>query len=296
MDFVEGFPRVHGKSVILTIVDIFSKYAHFLPLRHPYTATSVARVFFDVVVRLHGIPSLILSNRDPAFTRQFWWELFTLSRVKLNMSSAFHPQSDGQSEATNKVITMYLRCLTRDRPHSWLQWLPWAEFCYNSAFHSSIRTSPFKVVYGREPPSVRAYMTGEARLPAVHQQLTVRDEFLVETKERLEHTHQYYKLHYDRKHREVEFQVGQWVWLRLISRSLASLEVQGRGKLGPKYFRPFMVLERIGEVAYMLQLPSGAKIHDVFHVGLLKAYRGEAPTGACFLQSAMGGLVWSRAR
>jgi hypothetical protein len=234
MDFVEGFPHIHGKSVILTVVDRFLKYAHFLPLGHPYTATSVAWVFFDGVVRLHGIPSSIVSDRDPVFTSQFWRELFALSGVKLNMSSAFHPQSDGQSEATNKVITMYLRCLTGDRPHSWLQWLPWAEFCYNSAFHSSIRTSPFKVVYGREPPSVRAYTTGEARLPPVQQQLTTRDEFLVETKERLEQAQQYYKLHYDRKHREVEFQVGQLVWLRLISRPLASLEVQGRGKLGPK--------------------------------------------------------------
>jgi hypothetical protein len=144
MDFIEGFPRIHGKSVILIVVDRFLKYAHFLALGHPYTTTSVARVFFDGVVRLHGIPSSIVSDRDPVLTSQFWRELFTLSGVKLNMSSAFHPQSDGQSEAINKVITMYLRCLAGDRPRSWLQWLPWAEFYYNSAFHSSIRRHPSK--------------------------------------------------------------------------------------------------------------------------------------------------------
>jgi hypothetical protein len=88
-DFIEGFPRVHGKYVILTIVDRFFKYAHFLPLGHPYTVTSVAWVFFDGIVWLHGIPSLIVCDR--VFTSQFWQELFSLSGVKLNMSSAFHP-------------------------------------------------------------------------------------------------------------------------------------------------------------------------------------------------------------
>jgi hypothetical protein len=91
MDFVEGFPQVHDKSIVLTVIDCFSKYAHFLPLGHPYTETSAPRVFFDNIVRLHGIPSLIVSDKDPVFTSQFWRELFSLSRVKLNMSLAFHP-------------------------------------------------------------------------------------------------------------------------------------------------------------------------------------------------------------
>jgi hypothetical protein len=102
---------------------------------------------------------------------------------------------------------------------------------------------------------VRTYMFREAKLPAVQHQLTERDEFLVEIRARLAQAQQYHKLHYDQKHREVEFQVGHWVWLRLISHPLASLDVCGRGKLSPKYFRPFRVLERIGEVAYgQLQL------------------------------------------
>jgi hypothetical protein len=95
MDFVEGFPRINGKSVILMVIERFSKYAHFVPIGHPYMAISVAKVFFDSVVRLHEILKSIVSDRDPVFTSKFWMELFTLSGVKLQLSSAFHPQSDG---------------------------------------------------------------------------------------------------------------------------------------------------------------------------------------------------------
>jgi hypothetical protein len=124
MDFIEALPKVHGKSVILTMVDRFSKAAHCIPLGHPYTSTSVAHAFFAEIVRLHGIPASIVSDRDSVFTCEFWQELFALAGVKLKMSSAFHPQSDGQSEAAKKIIAMYLRCLTGDRPRHWLEWLP----------------------------------------------------------------------------------------------------------------------------------------------------------------------------
>jgi hypothetical protein len=163
MDFIEGFHKINGKSVILTVVDRFSKAAHFITLGHPYTATTVARAFFTEIVRLHGILSSIVNDRDPTFTSNFWQELFKLSGVRLQMSSSFHPQSDGQTEVVNKIITMYLRCLTGDQPRQWLQWLPWAEFCYNSAYQSSLRTSPFRVVFGRDPPPPPSARTSQAR-------------------------------------------------------------------------------------------------------------------------------------
>jgi len=131
MDFVEGLSCVHGKSVILTVVDRFSKHAHFIPLSHPYTAASVAKAFFEAVVRLHGFPTSIVSDRDPVFTVHVWRDLFKHAGVKLRMSTAFHPQTDDQPEIVNKTIAMYLRCLTGDRPRAWLEWLPWAEYCYN---------------------------------------------------------------------------------------------------------------------------------------------------------------------
>jgi hypothetical protein len=124
MDFIEALPNVGGKSVLLTVVDRFSKMAHFIPLSHPYSTSTVAKAFFDNVVRLHGLPYSIVSDRDPVFTSQFWEELFRLAGVKLLLSSAFHPQIDGQSEVTNRIIVMYLQCLMGDRPRSWLHWLP----------------------------------------------------------------------------------------------------------------------------------------------------------------------------
>jgi transposase InsO family protein len=120
MDFIEGLPKVGGKCVILTVVDRFSKYAHFIPLAHPYTAKTVAKAFFADIVRLNGVPASIVSDRDVVFTSGFWKALFAASGSRLHMSSAFHPQSDGQSEAINRVISMYLRCLTGDRPRQWL--------------------------------------------------------------------------------------------------------------------------------------------------------------------------------
>jgi hypothetical protein len=128
----------------------------------------VAWVFFYNNVRLHGIPSTIVSDRDPIFTSKFWGELITLAGVKLQLSSAFHLQFDRQLEAINKVIAMYLHCLAGDHPRQWLHWLAWAEYCYNMAFQSSLKTSPFCVVYGCDPPSLRSYVHGEAQHPAVH--------------------------------------------------------------------------------------------------------------------------------
>jgi hypothetical protein len=106
MDFIEALPKVGGKSVILTVVDRLSKYAHFIPLTHPYSATTVAHKLFSEIVKLHGLPKSIVSDRDVVFTSRFWHELFRLSAVKLQMTSAYHPQSDGQSEIVNKIITM----------------------------------------------------------------------------------------------------------------------------------------------------------------------------------------------
>lgn len=267
-----------SKSVVLTVVDRFSEYAHFVALSHPYTAVSVARVFFGNIVRLHGLPCSIVSDRDPVFTSAFWRELFSLTGVQLSLSTAFHPQTDGQSEVTNRILGVYLRCLAGDRPKSWLRWLPWAEYCFNTSYQSALQTTPFQVVYGRAPPTMLSYEPGLAKVAAVDKQLLERDVFLAEIRDRLLHAQTVMKQHYDGRHRHLEFAVGDWVWLRLHQRVAAAIVDKSASKLAPNYYGPFRVEERVGSLAYRLALPPRSCIHSAFHVVFLKPFQGVPPT------------------
>jgi len=151
MDFVEGLPKSGHANAILVVVDKFTKYAHFLPIQHPFTAFTVAKLFMQHVYKLHGMPMAIISDRDRVFTSTLWRELFRLSDTKLQMSSAYHLQSNGQTERVNQCMETYLRCFVHACPSKWNQWLSSAVFWYNSSFHSALGKSPFEALYGYAP-------------------------------------------------------------------------------------------------------------------------------------------------
>lgn len=151
MDFITELPKSKGFAAILLVVDRSSKYSHFIPLKHRYTAKVIAEVFTKEIVRLHGIPASILSDRDPIFVSGFWRELFKLQGSRLKMSTAYHPQTDWQTKVINRCLETFLWCFIVDQPKTWVLWLPSAEYWYNITFHMSMGTTPFKVVYGRPP-------------------------------------------------------------------------------------------------------------------------------------------------
>ncbi|CAO2169811.1 unnamed protein product [Urochloa humidicola] len=270
MDFVEGLPQSSSANCVLVVVDYLTKYAHFLPLRHPFTAPVVARVFMDNVYKLHGLPQAIVTDRDRIFTSNWWKELFRLAGVTLRMSSSYHPQSDGQTERLNQTMETYLRCFVNACPSKWVQWLSLAEYWYNTSSHSAIGRSPFEALYGYSPKHFG--ITDETCVvPEVS--VWVQDRQLMNTllKQHLTRSRLRMKRQEDKNRSERSFQVGDMVLLKIQPYVQSSLANRSSQKLSFKFFGPYKIIEKVGSVAYKLLLPPSSSIHPVFHVSQLKA-------------------------
>ncbi|KAM1132447.1 hypothetical protein FF1_046837 [Malus domestica] len=274
MDFIVGLPNCKGKTVIMVVVDRLSKYSHFVPMAHPYTAASVAQLFLEHIFKLHGMPNSIVSDRDPIFISAFWKELFKLHNAKLCMSSGYHPQTDGQTEVMNRCLETYLRCFVGGQPKKWVQWLSWAEWCFNTSYHTSSKFTPFELVYGYSPPHITPYEPGSTKFASVEQCLVERDKVLEILKRNLELAQTRMKSQADQKRSERSFAVGDMVYIKLIPYQLQSLAAHSYHKLLPRFYGPYKVLSRVGDVAYKLELPAMSKVHPVFHVSSLKKHLG----------------------
>jgi hypothetical protein len=293
MDFITSLPKSGNKSIIMVVVDHLSKYAHFCTLQHPFTASMVAQIFMDQVFKLHGMPHSIVFDHDRTFTSNFWQELFKIQGTELHLSTAYHPQTDGQTEVVNKCLETYLRCFASEKQNQWTQWLPLAEWWYNTSYHTATRMTPFEVVYGQKPPSVLSYLPGALKVQAVDLTLTSREAILRTLKENLVMAQNRMKQQADQGRFERQFAEGDQVFLRLQPYKQTSLKAEHCQKLAPKFYGPYTVLKHVGQVAYQLALPSHSKLHPVFHVSCLKKVIG----AKCQIQTnhpelAEEGSIW----
>lgn len=277
MDFVERLPASRGRTAIMVVVDRFSKFAHFIPLQHPFIAPKIAQVFFEEIFSLYGLPKSIVSDRDRIFLSSFWTELFKLQGTQLHMSSSYHPQSDGQTERVNQCLECYLRCFCGFKPKEWCKWIPWATFWYNTTWKSATGFIPFKVVYGR-PPLTLQYVPKTAKVQSMEGLLYDRDRVRKILLDNLTKAQNRMKFFADRHRTDRKFEVGDLVLLKLQPYKQTSVRGVMPQKLSTKYYGPYTVIEKIGKLAYRLQLLPSARIHNVFHVSQLKRYEGKTVT------------------
>ncbi|GJR95358.1 putative reverse transcriptase domain-containing protein [Tanacetum coccineum] len=226
MDFVTKLPGTNsGLDTIWVIMDRLTKSAHFLPMHEDYKMERLARLYLNEIIARHGVPISIISDRDSRFTLRFWQSMQEALGTRLDMSTAYHPQTDGQSERTIQILEDMLRACVLDFRGSWDVHLPLVEFLYNNSYHSIMRCAPFKALYGRNYCSPIMW---------------------------------------------AEVEEGNYV-LRKVSPWKGVVRFGKKGKLAPRFVGPFEIIEKVGPVAYRLDLPEELNgVHDTFHVSNLK--------------------------
>ena len=266
VDFVTGLPPSEGNTIILTVVDRFSKAVHFVPLPKLPSATETADLLVLHVFRLHGIPQDIVSDRGPQFSSQVWKAFCQALGATASLSSGYHPQTNGQTERANQDLGAALRCVTAHHPSSWSRQLPWVEYAHNSLTSAATGMSPFMASLGYQPPLFSVQEEAVA-VPSVQANIQRCRRIWREVRSALLRSAVRNQRLADR-HRSPAptYQPGQKVWLS--SRDLP-LQVESH-KLAPRYIGPFEVDKIINPTAIKLKLPSSLRVHPTFHVSLLK--------------------------
>ncbi|GJT09670.1 putative reverse transcriptase domain-containing protein [Tanacetum coccineum] len=266
-----------GYDTIWVIVDRLTKSAIFMPMREMDPMDKLARMYLKEVVTKHGIPVSIICDRDPRFASNFWRSLQKALGTSLDMSTAYHPQTDGQSERTIQTLEDMLRACVIDFGNGWVKHLPLVEFSYNNSYHASIKAAPFEALYGRKCRSPVCWAeVGQVQLtgPELVQETTER---IIQVKQRMQAARDRQKSYANLKRKPMEFQVGDKVMLK-VSPWKGVVRFGKRGKLNPRYVGPFKVLKKVGAVAYKLELPQElSRVHNTFHVSNLKKCYSDDP-------------------
>ena len=262
-DLITGLPTVRGFNAIATFVDHYGKQVHVVPTTETVDAEGIADLHHREIFRLHGIPRKFISDRGPQFASRVMRALLKKLGVEAGITTAYHPQANGQTERMNREVATYLRLFCNKRKSDWVDLLPTAEFALNNRVHEATGFSPFFLMYGYHPdftvtPGRTAAPAVDQRLSCLHEARQEAEASLRMAKERMRATHQ-------ARTTQKPFEIGSEVWL-----DARDLRIKGPAKkLNPKRLGPFKVLARIGDHDYRLELPPGMDLHDVFHVDRL---------------------------
>lgn len=270
LDLITQLPTTTaGHDAIVVMVDKFSKMVHYEATTTTCTAEQLAKIFLDRVVKYHGIPKAIISDRDPRFTSKLWTELWSYFKTQLKMSTAFHPQTDGQTERANKVLEDYLRHYVGNKQDNWDEQLTAAEIAINSSVQVSTGYTPYYLNYGYQPCFPDQLQVETIKNETLSDMLSQLNRSLSQAKDNMKDAvdRQAHYANLDR--RDLVFQEGEEV---LLSTKNLAIKKGLTRKLSSRYVGPFKIAKVISSTAYKLDLPEDWKIHPVFHIALLKRY------------------------
>src|SRR6266404_3952048 len=264
IDFITKLPEARGYDSIMTVVDHdCTKMATFIPCKESMTSEEVAALYLRKVFSRFGIPNRIISDRDTKFTSKFTKELCWLLRIKQNLTTAYHPRTDGQAERANQWVETYLRMWVNDQQNDWVDYLPYAEFAHNSWYNESAKATPFELLMGYIPRD--KWEPKNTTMPGLATRLTDFKKIRDNARENMTKAQQ----KWIKEGRREEFEEGEQVWLEgthIHTHHLAQ-------KLRKKRYGPFTIEEKLSGVMYKIKLPHKWKIHPVFHIDLLTKYR-----------------------